>query len=63
MCIRDSTRAVEQLRAAPMTIGELRDLWGVGRRHALALAAHMDAGGITLRRGDVRVLRRSARLP
>jgi len=57
------TRAVEQLRAAPMTIGELRDLWGVGRRHALALAAHMDAGGITLRRGDVRVLRRSARLP
>lgn len=54
-------RAVERLRESPLGIGDLRDLWGVGRRQALALAAHMDASGLTLRRGDVRVLRRSAR--
>ena len=26
-------------------LGALRDLWGVGRRHATALAAHLDASG------------------
>ncbi len=51
--------AVDHLGAGPRGIGELRDLWDVGRRHALALAAHMDGEGLTLRRGDVRVLRRS----
>ncbi len=55
--------AVAQARAAleagPMTIGQLRDLWGVGRRHALAIAAHLDRQGMTLRRGEHRVLRRS----
>ena len=44
-----------------MTIGELRDLWGVGRRHALAIAAHLDASGLTAREGDRRALRRSMR--
>ena len=48
------------LAEGPKGIGELRDLWGVGRRHALALAAHLDAGGITRRVGDTRVLRRGA---
>jgi hypothetical protein len=44
-----------------MALGELRDLWGVGRRHALALAAHLDASGLTRRVGDRRVLRRGGR--
>ena len=52
----DLARAL--LAEGPKGIGELRDLWGVGRRHALALAAHLDAGGITRRVGDTRVLRR-----
>ena len=48
------------LAEGPRGIGELRDLWGVGRRHALALAAHLDASGVTRRVGDNRVLRRGA---
>jgi selenocysteine-specific elongation factor len=53
-------RAVAALGEGPMGIGELRDVWGVGRRHALALAAHLDAAGLTRRIGERRVLRRSA---
>ena len=57
-------RAVEAARRfladGPKGIGELRDLWEVGRRHALVLAAHLDAIGVTRRAGDHRVLRRSA---
>ena len=53
--------AADQARGAlarkPLGLAELRDLWGVGRRHAQAIAAHLDATGITARRGDVRVLR------
>ena len=53
--------AARQLLAnGPAGIGELRDLWAVGRRHALALAAHLDATGVTRRVGDARVLRRGA---
>ena len=54
-------RAAAALAAGPMTLGELRDLWGVGRRHALAIAAHLDASGLTAREGDRRALRRSMR--
>jgi selenocysteine-specific elongation factor len=54
-------RAAERaLAAGPRSLGELRDLWGVGRRHALALAAHLDRSGLTRRQGDLRVLRRGA---
>jgi selenocysteine-specific elongation factor len=53
--------AAAALAAGPMTIGALRDLWGVGRRQALALASHLDATGLTRRVGDERVLRRGAR--
>jgi hypothetical protein len=56
-------RAAEALAAGPMTIGELRDLWGVGRKHALAIAAHLDASGLTVREGDRRALRASKRPP
>jgi selenocysteine-specific elongation factor len=48
------------LASGPMTLGALRDLWGVGRRHAAALAAHLDASGLTRRRGAARELRRGA---
>jgi selenocysteine-specific elongation factor len=50
--------AREALASGPMTLGALRDLWGVGRRHAVALAAHLDASGLTRRQGDARALRR-----
>ena len=44
------------LESGPVGIGELRDAWGVGRRHALVLAGHLDARRLTRREGDVRVL-------
>ena len=47
---RDHAR--EALASGPMTIGALRDLWAVGRRQAIALAAHLDASGLTRRQGD-----------
>lgn len=52
--------AVRALSDGPRGIGELRDLWDVGRKHALAIAAHLDRCGVTRRVGDQRVLRRSA---
>jgi selenocysteine-specific elongation factor len=55
-----AARAEAALVAGGLGIGELRDLWGVGRRHALALAAYLDGTGLTRRVGDVRVLRGSA---
>jgi selenocysteine-specific elongation factor len=53
-------RAAEALAVAPLGLGGLRDLWGVGRRHAMALAAYLDQSGLTRRQGEVRVLRRGA---
>jgi selenocysteine-specific elongation factor len=38
------------------TVAELRDLWGVSRKHAVPLCEYFDAAGVTLRQGDVRVL-------
>ena len=46
------------LRDGPTGIAALRDAWGVGRRHALAIAGHLDERGLTKREGDRRVLRR-----
>jgi selenocysteine-specific elongation factor len=43
----------------PLTIASLRDALGVGRRTSQLLLERFDADGLTLRRGDVRVLRRS----
>jgi selenocysteine-specific elongation factor len=42
----------------PITIASFRDALGVGRRTAQLLLERYDADGLTLRRGDVRVLRR-----
>jgi selenocysteine-specific elongation factor len=43
----------------PITIATLRDALGVGRRTSQLLLERFDADGLTLRRGDVRLLRRS----
>jgi selenocysteine-specific elongation factor len=42
----------------PITLGGFRDALGVGRRTAQLLLERYDADGLTLRRGDERVLRR-----
>ncbi|MGZ4332762.1 MAG: selenocysteine-specific translation elongation factor [Gaiellaceae bacterium] len=42
----------------PITLASFRDALGVGRRTAQLLLERYDADGITLRRGDERVLRR-----
>ena len=43
----------------PITLAAFRDALGVGRRTAQLLLERYDTDGLTLRRGDVRMLRRS----
>jgi selenocysteine-specific elongation factor len=43
----------------PITLASFRDALGVGRRTAQLLLERYDADGLTLRRGDVRTLRRA----
>ncbi len=43
----------------PITLASFRDALGVGRRTAQVLLERYDADGLTLRRGDERVLRRN----
>jgi selenocysteine-specific elongation factor len=43
----------------PITLASFRDELGVGRRTAQLLLERYDSDGLTLRRGDVRVLRRA----
>jgi selenocysteine-specific elongation factor len=43
----------------PITIASFRDALGVGRRTAQLLLERYDGDGLTLRRGDVRTVRRS----
>jgi selenocysteine-specific elongation factor len=38
-----------------ITVAEVRDALGTTRKHALPLLAHLDATGVTRRRGDVRI--------
>ncbi|MBV8160949.1 MAG: selenocysteine-specific translation elongation factor [Acidimicrobiia bacterium] len=38
-----------------VTVAQVRDALGTTRKHALPLLAHLDASGVTRRRGDVRV--------
>ena len=45
-----------------ITLASFRDALGVGRRTAQLVLERFDADGLTLRRGDVRVLRRSREL-
>lgn len=45
----------------PITIASFRDALGIGRRTAQLVLERFDADGLTLRRGDIRVLRRSGK--
>ena len=56
-----STTAAEAALATlePITLASFRDALGVGRRTAQLLLERYDADGLTLRRGDVRTLRRA----
>jgi selenocysteine-specific elongation factor len=59
-----SPAAYEQARGVlvdGITLGQLRDALGVGRRTAQMLLERFDADGITRRVGDARVLRRRGR--
>jgi selenocysteine-specific elongation factor len=38
-----------------VTVAQVRDALGTTRKHALPLLAHLDASGVTRRRGDVRI--------
>ena len=38
-----------------VTVSQVRDELGTTRKHALPLLAHLDATGVTRRRGDVRI--------
>ncbi len=53
---RDALRTLD-----PITLAAFRDALGVGRRAAQLLLERFDADGVTIRRGDVRTLRRSRR--
>jgi selenocysteine-specific elongation factor len=50
-------RLAQLLQASPdgVTVSQVRDALGTTRKHALPLLAHLDATGVTRRRGDVRV--------
>lgn len=53
-----AARVVAGLLAARpegVTVADVRDALGTSRKHVLPLLAHLDARGITRRRGDVRV--------
>ncbi len=46
-------------RNSRMTMAQFRDLIGTSRKYAVPLLEYFDAAGVTLRRDDVRVLRRA----
>jgi selenocysteine-specific elongation factor len=50
-------RIIEQAKKKPITLAQVRDMFGTSRRYAQAMLEHMDAQRITRRIGDARVLR------
>ncbi|HXG42547.1 MAG TPA: selenocysteine-specific translation elongation factor [Dehalococcoidia bacterium] len=54
--VRRVTEAIG--RQGSVTLAQVRDLLGTSRKYAQALLEHLDAQGVTVRRGDERVLRR-----
>jgi selenocysteine-specific elongation factor len=52
-----SRRLAGLLAAHPegVTVAQIRDELGTSRKHALPLLAHLDATGVTRRRGDLRI--------
>jgi selenocysteine-specific elongation factor len=56
--VDDAARVVAKLLAgAPdgVTVAEVRDALGTSRKYLLPLLGHLDATGVTRRRGDLRV--------
>ena len=56
--VEEAARRVSALLATSpegVTVAQVRDALGTTRKHALPLLAHLDAAGVTRRRGDVRV--------
>ena len=49
---------VEHIKTAgPITVGDVRDMFGTSRKYALALLEQLDRDRVTRREGDGRVLR------
>jgi selenocysteine-specific elongation factor len=44
------------LRQGPATVSQLREVWGVSRKHGIPLCEYFDGRGITVRSGDLRHL-------
>ncbi len=56
--IAEAARITAELLAAQpdgVTVAELRDAWGTTRKYAIPVATHLDATGVTRRRGDLRI--------
>jgi selenocysteine-specific elongation factor len=56
--VEDACRLIAALLAANpsgVTVSQVRTALGTTRKHALPLLAHLDATGVTRRRGDVRI--------
>jgi selenocysteine-specific elongation factor len=48
----------QRLRAQPaLTVAQVRDMFGTSRKYALALMEHLDTIGLTVRKGDERILK------
>ncbi|WP_457833119.1 SelB domain-containing protein, partial [Staphylococcus aureus] len=56
--VRDAAVVVARLlgdHPGGVTVAVVRDALGSSRKHILPLLAHLDATGVTRRRGDVRI--------
>ncbi|MDQ2896213.1 MAG: SelB C-terminal domain-containing protein, partial [Actinomycetota bacterium] len=58
--LRTTVIAVAARHGGEITIAQLRDELGTSRKFAQGLLEHFDAERVTIRRGDVHVVRRSA---
>ena len=45
-----------RLRQGPATVSQLREVWGVSRKHGIPLCEYFDGRGVTVRSGDLRHL-------
>ena len=56
--VSDAAAVIAELLAASpdgITVAQVRDALGTSRKHAVPLLAHLDATGVTRRRGDLRI--------
>jgi selenocysteine-specific elongation factor len=54
----EAARIVARLLASSpegVTVAQVRDALGTTRKYILPILAHLDAGGVTRRRGDLRI--------